>query len=647
MILKKIQKYLVLSVSALMLWSSVPLSVYASGIPEKDTVLVKSESSEKTNNVELEDKKDDKKQNDKDNIKNDTGDNKENKDHEDVNDENEKPDEEVQEERMEDGWNVINGKKYYVLDNEIINKTGWFKESDVVRKKNNKDEYYLNDDHSVATGWKEIGGNWYYFNSEGILQHGWIDLGSGKYYTDDDGVMLTGWNEIDREKYYFDQYGKMLTGKVSLDNKFYFFDAEGRLQKGMYINNGKMYYSDEDGVMVRDKWVDTKKNKYYVKSDGSLAEGDLYLDGKIYNFSNSGKLNDVSDKSEDLLYIEFLSVGDADCTFIKLPSGETVLIDTGDVSTTETLLNFLKSQNLKTSLFKRTDLVNNNDNEVQLTDVVPDNLHINEEESLADYINKSQKQDKTLDDEVGKRGVIDYVVLTHPHSDHIGGMIELLKNYTVGQVFIPKNFKLVDYSSTVTGTSEKDLADKKIMEYDYKIYNDTIEALKNSNVKVTEIVPESYIDSNKILQFKNNNVDFTQMTNQHGYAKYAAYNNNSAIVYLDYEDLQALFTADIEWNAEIDFVNRKEMHGKPVDVLKVPHHGNDSSSSYIFISYVQPEVGVISRTKDAIDRSNAQNINDTFAVCGVDKYETSEDNGVSLYATKDNWTIVSKSSSEE
>ena len=89
------------------------------------------------------------------------------------------------------------------------------------------------------------------------------------------------------------------------------------------------------------------------------------------------------------------------------------------------------------------------------------------------------------------------------------------------------------------------------------------------------------------------------------------------------------------------------MHGKPVDVLKVPHHGNDSSSSYIFISYVQPEVGVISRTKDAIDRSNAQNINDTFAVGGVDKYETSEDNGVSLYATKDNWTIVSKSSSEE
>lgn len=672
MILKKIQKYLVLSVSALMLWSSVPQSVYAAGIPEKDTTTaINSENSNKTNSVKSEDKRDSNKDTDnkeidsKDNTKKDTDTNKTNnktdKDDKDVDDTNEKTDEEVPEKRMEDGWNIIDGKKYYVLDNEIINKTGWFKESDVVRKKNNKDEYYLNDDHSVSTGWKEIGGEWYYFNDEGVLQHGWIDVNGSKYYMDDDGIMLTGWNEIDREKYYFDQYGKMLTGKVSLDNKFYFFDAEGRLQKGIYINNGKMYYSDEDGVMEKDKWVSTKKNKYYVKSDGTLAEGDLYLDGKIYNFNNNGKLDDVSDKKEDLLYIEFLSVGDADCAFIKLPSGETALIDTGDVSTTKTLIDFLKNQNLKTSLFKKTNVTDNtvksiNDkdpnneavvNKISSVEITPDQVHKNEEESLADYINEAQKQDKSSNGEVDNRGVIDYVVLTHPHSDHIGGMIELLKNYKIGQVFIPKNFKLVDYSSTVTGTSEKDLNDEKIMQYDYKIYNDTIEALKNSNVKVTEIVPESYIDSNKILQFKNTNKDFTQMTNQTGYAKYAAYNNNSAIVYLNYEDLQALFAGDMEWNAEINFVDRKALQGKPVDVLKVPHHGNDSSSSYIFISYVQPEVGVVSRSKDAISRNNAQNINDTFAVCGVDKYETSEDNGVSLYSTKDNWTIVSKSPSEE
>lgn len=668
MILKKIQKYLVFSVSSLMLWSCVPESVYAAALPDKDTAVVKTESTVKTDDAKSEDTKETANKND---TKKDNEGNKQDKN---TNDNNEKTDEEeIPQKIMKDGWNIIDGKKYYVLDNEIIDQTGWFMESDVIKKKNDEDKYYLNEDHSAVTGWKKIDDEWYYFNNEGILQHGWIDYNGGKYYTDDDGIMLSGWNEIDGEKYYFDYYGKMLTGKISLDNKFYFFNIKGQLQKGIYTNNGKLYYSDENGVMVKDKWVTTKNNKYYVKSDGTLAVGDLYLDGKIYNFNENGKFNEVLDKTEDLLYIEFLNVGNADCAFIKLPSGETVLIDTGDVSTTETLLNFLKDQNLKTSLFKKTDNIENANTEVSQNtgtkqiseegnnkaepyspvnintsaDSTQIEVHKNEEKTLADYINESQKTDKQLDDGTDERGVIDYVVLTHPHSDHIGGMIDILKNYRVGEVFIPKNFKLVDYSTEVTGTSEKDLTDKKIMEYDYKIYNDTIEALKNSNAKVTEIVPESYIDSEKILQFKNSNKDFVPMVNQGPYSKYAAYNNNSAIVYLDYKDLQALFTADMEWNAEIDFVERKALQSKPVDVLKVPHHGNDSSSSYIFISYVKPEIGVVSRSKESINSSIAQNINETFPVCGVTKYETSEYNGISLYSTKDNWTIASKSGSEE
>lgn len=670
MILKKIQKYLVLCVSSLMLWACVPESVYAAGISEKDsTTSVNLESTEKDNteskdNNQLKDKKETEIKN---STKKDTDNKTVNEDNKDS-DDNEKTEEQVPEKKMEDGWNIIDGKKYYVVDNKILEKTGWFKEKEVTNKKNDKDQYYLNDDHSVVTGWKQISGDWYYFNNEGILQHGWIEDDGNKYYTNDEGIMLKGWNEIDREKYYFNDNGQMATGKFSIDNKFYYFNPEGQLQTGFYMNNGKMYYSDDNGVMGRDEWVNTKKNKYYVKSDGTLAEGDLYLDGKIYNFNDNGQLKDVSDKKEDLLYVEFLSVGNADCAFIKLPSGETALIDTGDVTTTEKLISFLKKQDLKKELFKRTDLTGNNVNETKIDTIgqdveeqkvegedkitspeeaAPIKVDNNQEKSLADCINESHKNNDSSDNGTDERGVIDYVVLTHPHSDHIGGMIDVLKNFRVGQVFIPKNFKLVDYSTTVTGTSAKDLSDKQIMEYDYKVYNDTIEALKNSNAKVVEIVPESYMDTNKILQFKNSNTDFTQKVNEGPYSKYAAYNNNSAIVYLNYEDLQALFTADMEWNAEIDFVDRKALQGKPVDVLKVPHHGNDSSSSYIFIGYVNPTIGVVSRSKEAIGSNIAQNINDTFAVCGVDKYETSADNGVSLYSTKDNWTIVKKAQTEE
>ena len=50
---------------------------------------------------------------------------------------------------------------------------------------------------------------------------------------------------------------------------------------------------------------------------------------------------------KDHLFIKYLNVGNADCAFIKLPSGETALIDTGDVKTSEKVVDFLKEQDLK------------------------------------------------------------------------------------------------------------------------------------------------------------------------------------------------------------------------------------------------------------------------------------------------------------
>ncbi|MDO5518734.1 MAG: MBL fold metallo-hydrolase, partial [Clostridium sp.] len=527
------------------------------------------------------------------------------------------------------------GKKFYVVDNEILDKTGWFKESQVDKRLNSENEYFLDTDHSVVTGWRKISDQWFYFDLEGVMKKGWINDGGSIYYLDKSGDMLKGWNDIKGYKYYFEESGKRVTGKYYIDNKWYFFNSDGQLETGVYENNGKLYYSDEDGVMAFDSWIEKKRNKYYAKSDGSLAVGNLYLDGKTYNFDDDGSFNKIVDDEENLLYIEFLSVGDADCEFIKLPSGETVLIDTGDVSTTDKVVDFLKDQNLKTELFKRDDEVKEEIEEKIKADSedVRDDKELESEED-------DDKEEKTQSKSFNNgKGVIDYVILTHPHSDHIGGMIDILKNFNVGQVFVPKNFALIDFSGELDD-SEKNKKDKEIMQIDYKVYNNTMKALKKNNVEVTEIVPESYIDSEKILQFKNSNRNFVAECTLDPYSKYASYNNNSAIVYLDYKDLQALFTADMEWNAEIDFVNRNALNGKEVDVLKAPHHGNDSSSSYIFMSYVKPDVAIVSRSKESIDKSIAQEINKTYPVCGVNKYETSTEDGVSLYSTKDNWTIV-------
>lgn len=646
--IKRLKRFMTFFITCLMLSSCFSNITYASDINETSNKSIIESNEEKDKNKDnSKDKNKEKteKHLDDNNIKNkdEKNDDKlsgENSDDllENDEDEIEEPEEKV----MEDGWNIIDGKRFYVIDNEIVDKTGWFRESEIDKRKNRENEYYLLEDHSAAIGWKQIGDQWFYFDSEGIMKKGWIDDGGNVYYLDRRGEMLKGWNDIEGSRYYFEGSGKRITGKYYIDGNFYFFNELGQLETGIYENKGKLYYSDEDGVMNFDSWIERKDDRYYVKSDGSLAVGNLYLDGKIYNFNDEGKFNKIVEDDENLLYIEFLSVGDADCEFIKLPSGETVLIDTGDVTTADKVVDFLEKQKLKTELFKL-DTVEDEKVEENLTE---DKEKSDEKSSDVEKDKKdTEKEEKVNEIKKSKndeKGVIDYVILTHPHSDHIGGMIDILKNFNVGQIFVPKNFELIDFSDELDD-SDKNKEDKKIMKTDYKIYNDTMEAIKESGVKVREIVPESYLDSQKILQFKNSNRDFVAECNLAPYNKYAEYNNNSAIVYLDYKDLQVLFTSDIEWNAEIDFVQRQALKGKKVNVLKSPHHGNDSSSSYIFMSYVKPDVAVVSRSKEAINKSIAQKINETYPVCGVNKYETSTHNGVALYSTKDNWTIVKES----
>ena len=127
---------------------------------------------------------------------------------------------------------------------------------------------------------------------------------------------------------------------------------------------------------------------------------------------------------------------------------------------------------------------------------------------------------------------------------------------------------------------------------------------------------------------------------------YWGLNDNSAIVYLNYGDLQALFTGDMEWTSEKDFWVNDLLEGRDVDVLKVPHHGHDTSSTMDFLTYVKPNLGVISRGKNEADDTTAlaESASNNSAYknlisAGVSIYETNEKDGVSIYATKDNWNL--------
>lgn len=479
-------------------------------------------------------------------------------------------------------WNNVGGKLYYFTKEGIAKETGWFKEKDVNPNANNDNEYYLDKDYSATIGWKQIKNSWYYFNEAGIKQTGWKLINYEWYHLNNDGKMDKGWITDNQKKYYLNDEGYMVLGKKYIDNKWYFFGSDGSLQTGFYNNKGKIYYSDNDGVMAANEWINTKSSKYYVKADSSLATGYAIIDNEACNFGTNGNYLGPAGM-KDHLYIKFLNVGDADCHFIKLPSGETVLIDTGTPESAEKVVDFLKEQNLK--------------------------------------------QD-------GGKGVIDDIVITHGHSDHIGGLATILDNFKVNKVYMPDNAKMQDWYLRARNTD--DAASVNMMKIDYDVYKEAEKAMDKEGIKFTNTKNGDFIDKDKILQFVESDKTFQEIATNRVSDYYWDINDNCAIVYLNYGSLQSLFTGDMEWSSEKDFVNSDLLHGKKINLLKVPHHGNDTSSTTDFLTYLQPLVGIVPRSVGGDDSKTSFN---NLLLNGVSLYKTGTKDGISIYATPENWTL--------
>ena len=156
---------------------------------------------------------------------------------------------------------------------------------------------------------------------------------------------------------------------------------------------------------------------------------------------------------------------------------------------------------------------------------------------------------------------IEVVIATHPDRDHIGGLIDVAKNFKIGKV--------------ISTGAEKDTAVfkewKDILEYN-KI--ETLEALRGDEIdfggsKIRIISPGSSVDPLA------------------GDA-----NNKSVVARLDFGDNSFLFTGDIESPAEKEILASGE--NIDVDFLKVAHHGSKYSSSEEFLDAANPETAIIS-----------------------------------------------------
>ena len=158
---------------------------------------------------------------------------------------------------------------------------------------------------------------------------------------------------------------------------------------------------------------------------------------------------------------------------------------------------------------------------------------------------------------------LDYVIISHFDSDHVGGILTILEELNVKQVLIPKQ---VEYSEN---------------------YNKFLDIVKKRNIKV-KIVGEG----NTINIDKNTYLDI--LWPEVKQIKDNVLNNNSLIVRLCYKNFKMLFTGDIEEIAEQRLLQKYENTEKlTADILKVAHHGSKSSSIAEFLEKVNPRIALI------------------------------------------------------
>ena len=253
----------------------------------------------------------------------------------------------------------------------------------------------------------------------------------------------------------------------------------------------------------------------------------------LFNQNNNQNQNDYINTYNDLLKVHYLDVGQGDSIFVELPNNETMLIDAAESYQSEKIINYLKNLNY-------------------------------------------QK--------------IDYVIGTHPHTDHIGGLKDIINTFEIGKIYMPKAV-----STTRT-------------------YESLLMAIKDKNLKInTAKAGTSIIDTDalKINILAPNNSTYTEL------------NNYSVVTKITYGTTKFLFMGDAEKLSENEI---KE--DVTADVIKIGHHGSNTSSSINFIKKVNAKYGIIS-----------VGLNNKYNLPKEETITNWENSGTKIYLTSINGTI--------
>lgn len=263
-------------------------------------------------------------------------------------------------------------------------------------------------------------------------------------------------------------------------------------------------------------------------------EDDNSIDNNVSDIPNEDIVDIPSNNEKDnLLKVHFIDVGQGDSIFIELPNKQTMLIDAGESYKAEIVFNYIRKKG---------------------------------------YSN------------------IDYIIGTHPHADHIGGLAYIINNFDVGKLFMPKAVSMSKtYENLLNTISKKGL---KIA-----IAKAGVNILNNENLKIDIIAPNSN--------------------------SYSNLNNYSAVIKIVYGNKKFLFMGDAETKSENEITSDVS-----ADVIKIGHHGSDTSSGQSFVNKVNAKYAIIMVGKDNKYNHPYQSIIDRWTNSGAKVYRTDKNGNI-------------------
>ena len=255
----------------------------------------------------------------------------------------------------------------------------------------------------------------------------------------------------------------------------------------------------------------------------AILGGELFLKTDKNSEATQASSNVLSDKLE----VDFIDVGQADSILVS-NKNETMLIDAGNNENGNDVVKFIKEKGI---------------------------------------------------------AKINYLVGTHPHADHIGGLDDVINSdLEIENVYMPK------------------------IQTNTKTFEDVLDALKNKNLKVTA--------PSKGDTFKIGDANCEVMTDS--ILDKDNLNLSSIVIRLEFGENSFLFMGDAETE------NEKTTNWPKTNVLKVGHHGSNTSSSQNFLNQVKPEYAIIMAGKDNSYGLPKQKILDRLNKIGAKIYRTDE-----------------------